>query len=80
MEDKKVKIYTTPTCTYCMALKKFFEKNDVEYEEVDVSEDEKALEEMKEKTGQLGVPVVEIGEDVVVGFDKKKVSKLLEIN
>lgn len=80
MADRKVKIYTTPTCTYCMALKKFFEKEEVEYEEIDVSEDEEALEEMKEKTGQLGVPVVQIGEDTVVGFDKKKVSKLLEIN
>ncbi len=80
MADTKVKLYSTPTCTYCVALKKFFEKNDVEFEEVNVAEDEEALKEMKEKTGQMGVPVTEIGEDVVVGFDKKKISKLLEIN
>ena len=80
MSDKKVKIYSTPTCTYCVALKKFFEKNDVEYEEVDVSQDEKALKEMKEETGQMGVPVTKIGEDYVVGFEKKKISKLLKIS
>ncbi len=80
MSDKKVKIYSTPTCTYCVALKKFFEKNNVEYEEVDVSDDEEALEKMKEKSGQMGVPVTQIGEDIVVGFEKKKIAKLLEIN
>ena len=80
MSDKKVKIYSTPTCTYCVALKKFFEKNDIEYDEVDVSDDEEALKEMKEETGQMGVPVTKIGDDYVVGFEKKKISKLLEIN
>ena len=80
MPDKKVKIYSTPTCTYCMAIKKFLEKNEVQYEDFNVAQDEDALKEMKEKTGQMGVPVVEIGEDVVVGFNKKKISKLLELN
>lgn len=80
MHDKKIKIYSSPTCTYCMALKKFFDKNDVEYEEVNVAEDQEALQEMKEKSGQLGVPVTEIGEDIVIGFDKRTISKLLEIN
>ena len=79
-KEKKVKIYSTPTCTYCVAIKKFFEKNEVDYEEVNVAEDQEALQEMKEKTGQLGVPVTEIGDDIVIGFDKKKISKLLEIN
>ena len=80
MSNKKVKIYSTPTCTYCVALKKFFEKNDVEYEEVDVSDNEEALKEMKQETGQMGVPVTKIGDDYVVGFEKKKISKLLEIS
>jgi glutaredoxin-like YruB-family protein len=80
MSDKKVKIYSTPTCTYCMAIKKFLEKNEVEYKDFNVAQDEEALKEMKEKTGQMGVPLVEIGEDVVVGFNKKKISKLLELN
>ncbi len=79
-KEKKVKIYSTPTCTYCVAIKKFFEKNEVDYEEVNVAENQEALQEMKEKTGQLGVPVTEIGDDIVIGFDKKKISKLLEIN
>ncbi len=80
MSEKKVKIYSTPTCTYCVALKKYFEKNEVDYEEVNVAEDQEALKEMKEKSGQMGVPVTEIGEDIVIGFDKKTIEKLLEIN
>lgn len=80
MSKKKVIIYSTPTCTYCVAIKKFFEKNNVDFEDINVAEDQEALKEMKEKTGQMGVPVTEIGEDIIVGFDKKKISKLLEIN
>ncbi len=78
--NKEVKVYSTPTCTYCVAIKNFLEKNDIDYQEVDVSEDEEALKEMKEKTGQMGVPVTEIDDEVIVGFDKKKISKLLEIS
>lgn len=76
---KQVKVYTTPTCPYCVTLKRFLEQKDVEFEEVDVSEDEDALEEMKEKSGQTGVPVVEIGEEVIVGFEKKKIKQLLDL-
>lgn len=79
MSDKEVKVYTTPTCPYCTTLKRFLEEKDVEFEEVDVSEDEEALEEMKEKSGQTGVPVVEIGEELIVGFDKQKVRELLDL-
>lgn len=79
MNDKKIKVYSTPTCTYCIVLKKFFEKNGLEYEEVNVAADEEALQEMKESTGQMGVPVTKIGEDYVVGFDKNKISELLEL-
>ncbi len=78
--NKEVKVYSTPTCTYCVAIKNFLEKNDIDYQEIDVSEDEEALKEMKEKTGQMGVPVTEIDDEVIVGFDKKKISKLLEIS
>lgn len=78
-KNQQVKIYTTPTCPYCATLKRFLEKKDVEFEDVDVSENEQALEEMKEKTGQTGVPVVEIGEEVIVGFDKEKIRDLLDL-
>ncbi len=79
MTDKKVKVYSTPTCPYCVTLKRFLEQNDVEFEEIDISEDEEALEEMKEKSGQSGVPVVEIGEEVIVGFEKEKIKQLLDL-
>lgn len=79
MTDKKVKVYSTPTCPYCVTLKRFLEQNDVVFEEVDISEDEEALEEMKEKSGQSGVPVIEIGEEVIVGFEKEKIKQLLDL-
>jgi len=77
---KKVILYSTPVCPYCVALKSFFEDNNIEFEEKDVSSDQIALERMMEKTDSKGVPVVEIDEEFVVGFDKKKITELLEIN
>lgn len=74
---KKVLIYTTPTCIYCQMTKAFFKENNIEYAEKDVASDDKAREEMIEKTGQLGVPVIEIDGKIVVGFDKEKLSELL---
>ncbi|MEF8847065.1 MAG: glutaredoxin family protein [Candidatus Paceibacterota bacterium] len=79
MTDKKIKVYSTPTCPYCVTLKRFLEQNDVEFKDVDISEDEEALEEMKKKSGQSGVPVVEIGDEVIVGFEKEKIKKLLDL-
>ncbi len=75
---KKVILYTTPTCAFCSVVKKYFEDKGIEYQEVDVSEDEEGLEKMQEKTGQMSVPVILIDEEAVVGFDKKKIEKLLE--
>lgn len=77
---KKVKIYSTPACVYCVTLKKFLEENNVEYEEINVLEDKEAAEEMIRKSNQMGVPVVEIGEEVVVGFDREKIQSLLNLN
>jgi glutaredoxin-like YruB-family protein len=74
-----VKVYTTPICPYCLTLKAFLEKNNIEFEEIDVSQDKKAQEEMIEKSGQMGVPVIEINGEIVVGFDKEKICKLLNI-
>lgn len=75
----KVKIYSTPACVYCQLLKQFLQEHTVEFEEIDVSEDQNAAEEMVQKSGQMGVPVVEIDEEVIVGFDKAKITKLLNI-
>ena len=79
MADKKVKVYSTPTCPYCVTLKRFLEEKDVEFEEVNIAEDEEGLEEMKEKSGQTGVPVIEIGDEVIVGFEKEKIKQLLDL-
>ena len=74
-----VKIYTTPTCVYCKMTKQFFKEHNVEYQEADVAKDAVAREDMIKKSGQLGVPVVEIDGNIVVGFDKGKLSELLGI-
>jgi glutaredoxin-like YruB-family protein len=75
--EKKVKVYSTPTCVYCVTLKEFFKEKGVEFEDVDVSLNEEAAREMIMKTGQMGVPVVEIGEEVIVGFDRDKIIQAL---
>ena len=77
MSDKQVTIYTTPTCHFCHEAKKFFEENKIEYAEHDVAADQEKRQEMVEMTGQMGVPVIQIGDDAVVGFDEGKVKELL---
>ena len=78
---KKVKIYSTPTCGYCKMAKEFFTENNVEYTDYDVAADEDKRNEMVELTGQMGVPVIAIGDDdkpeVIIGFDRPRVSELL---
>ena len=74
-----VTIYTTPTCVYCKAAKEFFKENNVEYVEKNVAEDEQARNDMVEKSEQMGVPVIDIKGNIIVGFDEKKLSELLEI-
>lgn len=78
-----VTIYTTPTCPWCKKTKAFFQEHDVEYEEVDVAEDQDAAAKMVEKSGQRGVPVTIIEEDgeeaVVVGFDEDKLTEELDL-
>ncbi len=76
---KKVKIYSTPTCPYCETLKSYLKKHNIEFEDVNVAEDEEARAEMIEKSEQMGVPVLDIDGDVVVGFDKPKIKELLNI-
>lgn len=79
MTMKSVTIYSTPTCGYCNLAKEFFKENDVKYTEKDVASDETARKEMMDKTDQLGVPVIEIDGDLIVGFDRDKISKSLGI-
>jgi glutaredoxin-like YruB-family protein len=73
----KIKIYSTPFCGYCKMAKDFFDKNGFPYEEVDVSVDEEAAKNMVARTGQMGVPVIEIGDEILVGFNKPQIEEVL---
>ncbi len=76
---KKVSIYTTPTCMYCRAAKEFFDENNVSYEEFNVAEDAQKRDEMIQRSGQMGVPVIFVDGTMVIGFDQAKLSELLGI-
>ncbi len=75
---KEIVIYSTPTCVYCEIAKEFFKEKGLEYTEYDVSSDSERRQEMVEKSGQMGVPVILIGDEMIIGFDKEKVSDILE--
>lgn len=74
-----VTIYTTPTCVYCKATKAFFQEQNVQYTEKDVATDTKGRDEMIQRSGQMGVPVIAIDDKLVIGFDKARISELLGI-
>ncbi len=77
--DKHVTIYSTPTCHFCHAAKDFFTANNVAFEDINVAIDAEKRKEMVDMTGQMGVPVIRIGDDVVVGFDEAKIKELLGV-
>lgn len=77
--EKTVTIYSTPSCHFCHAAKDFFSENNVAFTDFDVASDLTKRQEMIELTGQMGVPVIRIGDDVVVGFDEAKVKELLGV-
>ena len=74
-----ITIYSTPSCVYCNSLKKYLSEKGIKYEEVDVSQNQKGLEKMVNISGQMGVPVIEIDDNIVVGFDKQKIDELLNL-
>jgi len=74
-----IKIYTTPSCAFCKQAKEYFKSKGLEYTEYDVSKDIPRQKEMIDKTGQFGVPVIDIGGKFVIGFDKSKIEELLEL-
>lgn len=79
-QEKKVIIYSTPVCPYCQAIKDYFNENDIEYEEKDISSDKEARDEMIEISGSRGVPVVDIEGEIITGFDKQKIASILGID
>jgi glutaredoxin 3 len=77
--DKTVTIYSTPVCHFCHAAKDFFAANNIKFTEYDVASDAEKRQEMIEITNQMGVPVIRIGDDVVIGFDEGKLKELLSL-
>ncbi len=75
--DKNVTIYTTPTCHFCQMSKEFFKANNVAYTEYNVAADIEKRQEMIDKSGQMGVPVITIGDELIVGFDKRRLDAAL---
>lgn len=75
----QVTIYSTPSCHFCHAAKEFFAENNIAYTEHDVASDMDKRSEMIDMTGQMGVPVIRIDDDIIVGFDEDKVRELLKI-
>ena len=77
--DKKVTIYSTPSCHFCQDAKEFFKENEIEYTEHNVAEDAERRQEMIEKSGQMGVPVILIDEEMMIGFNEEKLKESLGI-
>ncbi len=76
-KQPRVIVFSTPTCTYCNMAKKYFRQNKVRFRDVDVSRDQAAARDMVRRSGQMGVPVIDIGGKIIVGFDKPKINQLL---
>ena len=74
-----ITVYSTPTCPFCMQLKKYLDEHKVVYTNVDVSSSQEKAQEMIQKSGQMGVPVTDVDGQIVIGFDKEKLNELLEI-
>ncbi|MBR9706335.1 NrdH-redoxin [Candidatus Pacearchaeota archaeon] len=75
----KVKVYSTPTCPWCIKTKDFLKEKKIEFEDINVAENQEASKEMVEKSGQMGVPVIDIDGTIIVGFDEAKIKEALKI-
>jgi glutaredoxin-like YruB-family protein len=76
---KKVVMYSTPTCHYCNLAKEFFDDYNIKYEVFNVQTDLEKRKEMLEKSGQMGVPVIVIDDELILGFDEERIRELLDI-
>ncbi|HNU95985.1 MAG TPA: glutaredoxin domain-containing protein [Candidatus Magasanikbacteria bacterium] len=74
-----INIYSTPTCPYCHMVKDYLKGKGVEFNDYNVAEDQAKAQEMVEKSGQMGVPVIEIDNNIIVGFDKPEIDRLLNL-
>jgi len=75
-----VKIYSTPTCPWCLKTKEFLKENKIKFKDIDVSKNSKAAEEMVKKSGQMGTPVLDIDGKIIIGFDEEELRKTLKLN
>ena len=78
-EGKTVKVFSLPTCPHCQRAKAYLEKNGIVYQSVDVSEDRQARAEMIEKSGQMGVPVIDIDGEILLGFNETRLKEALSL-
>ncbi len=78
--NKKTIVYSTPTCFYCVRAKQFLKDNNIFFEQYDVSVDQEKAEEMIQKSGQMGVPVLDIEGEIIIGFDKERIKQALELS
>ena len=76
---KSVKVYSTSTCPYCIRAKQFLTENNIQFENIDVSADHAKAQEMIKKSGQMGVPVLDIDGEIIIGFDKERMKQALGI-
>ena len=74
-----VKVYSTTTCPWCVKAKEFLKENNIKFKDINISEDEKARNDIIERSGQIGVPIIEIGKEIIVGFDEPKLRKVLKL-
>ena len=74
---KNVKVYSTPTCPWCIRTKQFLKDNNIVFEDYDVGSDQAKADEMVAKSGQMGVPVIDIEGEIIVGFDKERIKTVL---
>ncbi len=77
MADKKVVVYSTPTCPYCKRAKEYLSRKGIRYTDIDVAQDKEKAKEMTQKSGQMSVPVIIIDNEIVVGFNQVLLDKLL---
>lgn len=75
----KVIVFSTPTCTFCNQVKRYFREKNIKFTDVDVSRDQSAARDMMRRTGQMGVPVILIDNKPVIGFDRNKINQMLNI-
>lgn len=78
-KKNRVIVFSTPTCSYCNMAKQYFRRNKIRFKDVDVSRDPAAARDLVRRTGQMGVPVIDINGKLIVGFDKPQINHLLDI-